>query len=136
MKQTWISMRWKDRTGFTLVEVMIAVFIVVVALLGLISVTVMIINGTDFSKRMTTATTLAKDRVEELKKRPYMTIAAGTTTDYLNEDSSPGTSGAYFTRQTTVTDNSPMTNMKTVVVEVRWLWGGLRNVTLRTVIGQ
>jgi prepilin-type N-terminal cleavage/methylation domain-containing protein len=129
-------MRLRDRKGFTLVEVMIAVFVLTVALLGLISVTVMIIKGNDFSRRMTTATTLAKDKIEQVKKAPYNTISAGTTTDYLNIDSSAGATGAYFTRILTVTDNTPTTNMKTVQVVVNWNWGGTRNVTVRTVVGQ
>jgi prepilin-type N-terminal cleavage/methylation domain-containing protein len=129
-------MRLRDRKGFTLVEVMIAVFVLTVALLGLISVTVMIIKGNDFSRRMTTATTLAKDKIEQVKKAPYNTISAGTTTDYLNIDSSTGTTGAYFTRILTVVDNTSTTNMKTVQVVVNWNWGGTRNVTLRTAVGQ
>ena len=125
----------RDREGFTLVEVMIAVFVLTVALLGLISVTVMIIKGNDFSKRTTTATTLAKDAIEQVKKRPYNAVTPGTTTDYRNADSSVGSSGAYFTRVMTVTDNTPTTNMKTVQVVVSWNWGGQRSVTVRTIIG-
>ena len=127
--------RLKDRGGFTLIEILIAVFILTVALIGLISVTVMIINGNDFSRRTTTATTLAKDRLEQVKRLPYNSVTAGTTTDYWNADSTTGSSGAYFTRTTTVTDNTPTANMKTVVVQVQWNWGGTRQVTLRTIIG-
>ncbi len=126
---------WEDRRGFTLLEIMIAMFILLVALLGLVSVTVMVIKGGDLSKRMTTATTLAKYKLEEVKNQSYSTITAATTTDYWNEDSSVGTAGAYFTLTTTVTDSSPATNMKTIVVEVRWNWGGRqRLVTLSTII--
>ena len=125
----------KDRRGFTLVEIMIAVFILTVALIGLISVTVMVINGNDFSRRMTTATTLGKDRIEQVKRMSYSAVTAGVTTDYWNADSSAGSSGAYFTRVTTVTDSTPAVNMKTVQVVVSWTWGGARQVTLRTIIG-
>lgn len=125
----------KDRRGFTLVEILIAVFILAVALIGLVSVTVMIINANDFSRRMTTATTLAKDRVEQVKKLSYNNVTAGTTTDYFNADSSAGSTGAYFTRVMTVTADTPAANMKTVVVVVSWNWGGTRQVTLRTIIG-
>jgi Tfp pilus assembly protein PilV len=113
---------------------MIAVFVLTVALIGLISVTVMIINGNDFSRRMTTATTLAKDKLEQVKRLPYTSVTAGTT-DYFNADSSAGSSGAYFTRVMTVTDNTPAANMRTVQVVVSWNWGGTRQVTLRTIIG-
>lgn len=126
--------KWKDRRGFTLIEVMIAIFILVVALSGLIGVTVMAIKGNDFSKKMTTATTLAKDLMEQKKNLSYSFIAAGTAYDYLNEDSSTGASGAYYTRKLTVTDATPAANMKTIEVEVSWSWGGTRRVTLRTIV--
>ena len=135
MKQGLMIRTWKDRGGFTLVEIMIAVFLLTVALMGLISVTVMVINGNDFSRRMTTATTLAKDRIEQLKRTSYSAVAANVTTDYWNVDSSAGSSGAYFTRVTTVTDSTPAANMKTVVVVVSWTWVVTRQVTLRTIIG-
>jgi Tfp pilus assembly protein PilV len=134
MKQGLIIRRLQDRGGFTLVEIMIAVFVLTVALIGLISVTVMIINGNDFSRRMTTATTLAKDKLEQVKRLPYTSVTVGTT-DYFNADSSAGASGAYFTRVMTVTDNTPAANMRTVQVVVSWNWGGTRQVTLRTIIG-
>jgi type IV pilus assembly protein PilV len=121
--------------GFTLVEMMIAVFVLTVALIGLISVTTTIIKGNDFSRRMTTASTLAKDKIEELKKKPFTTVASGVTTDYWNIDSSAGATGAYFTRISTVTDNTPAANMKTIEVEVRWTWAELHTVTLRSIIG-
>jgi len=130
--------RFKDRRGFTLVEIMIAVFILTVALIGVISTTIMIIKGNDFSRIMTTATTLAKDKIEEIKKTSYTSFSTGTTTtDYRNIDSSAGTSGAYFTRVLTVTaDGIPSADLRTVTVEVRWSWYGInRSVTLRTLIG-
>jgi Tfp pilus assembly protein PilV len=135
MKESLMIKRLQDRGGFTLVEIMIAVFILTVALIGLISVTVMIINGNDFSRRTTTAMTLAKDKLEQVKRLPYTSVTTGTTTDYWNADSSAGSSGAYFTRVMTVTDNTPAVNMRTIVVVVSWNWGGTRQVTLRTIIG-
>lgn len=127
-------MTLKGQRGFTLLEIMIAIFILVVALCGLIGVTVMAIKGNDFSKRMTTATTLAKDKMEQVKNMSYSSIVAGTTYDYLNEDSSTGTAGSYFTRKLTVTDATPAANMKTIEVEVSWSWGGTRKVTLQTIV--
>src|SRR3990172_2270351 len=75
----------RNNKGFTLVEIMIAMFILVVALLGLISVTVMVIKGNSFSKTMTTATTLAKDKMEQLKNTSFASLAGGT--DYAELDS-------------------------------------------------
>jgi len=119
---------------------MIAVFILVVALLGLISVTVMVIKGNSFSKTMTTATTLAKDRMEQLKNTSYGSLASGTDSDYARLDSTvqaTQTAESIYTRTWTVTNNSPAANMKTIEVKVEWDWqGATRNVTLHTIVAQ
>ena len=122
----------RNNKGFTLVEIMIAVFILVIALLGLISVTVMVIKGNSFSKTMTTATTLAEGKMEQLKntgsasKIGYDTLAGGTDTVE-----------SIYTRTWTVTGNTPAAGMKTAEVKVEWKWQNVdRNVTLRGIIAQ
>ena len=116
----------RNNKGFTLVEIMIAIFILVIALLGLISVTVMVIKGNSFSKTMTTATTLAKDRMEQLKNTAYGSLAGGTDT-----------AESIYTRTWIVNDNSPAANMKTIAVTVTWSWQGApHNVPLRTIVAQ
>jgi prepilin-type N-terminal cleavage/methylation domain-containing protein len=122
----------ENRDGFTLVEVMIALAMLTIALLGLVSVTVAVIQGTDFSKRMTTATTLAKDKMEEIGRLSYNNVVSAT--DYRKLDSSPGTTGDYFTRVVTVTTS---TGMKTVKVAVNFNWGGKSHtVELNTIISK
>lgn len=116
----------KNNEGFTLIEIMIAVFILTVALLSLASVTVMVIKGNSFSKGMTTATTLAKAQLETLKNADYTTIAS---TSYASVTDFPG-----YERRWTVTASG---NQKTIVMDVRWMWqGNYRTVTLNTVIAQ
>ena len=115
-----------NNKGFTLVEIMIAISILAIALLGLASVTVVIIKSNTFSKTMTTATTLANDKMEQLKKTSYAGLASGT--DTLE---------SIYTRTWTVTQNSPATGMNTVVVTVQWNWQGVaRNVTINSIIAQ
>ncbi len=86
--------------GFTLIEIMIAIFLLVVAMLGVISVTVMVIKGNSFSKTMTTATTLAADKMEELKNTAYASVVSGNDTQET-----------LYTRTWVVTNNSPATGM-------------------------
>jgi type IV pilus assembly protein PilV len=123
--------------GFTLIEIIIAVFVMVVALIGLIAVTVMIINANDLNRHRTTATTLANDKLEEIKNLSYNSIVdtAGTT-DYWKADSSPGTAGDFFSRTWKVTTVSP-NDIKKVEVTVSWTWGGnTHNVVLSTIIAK
>jgi type IV pilus assembly protein PilV len=125
MKTTTVSGMHNSK-GFTLVEIMVAISILAIALLGLISVTVMIIKSNTFSKSMTTATTLANDKMEQLKKTSYASLSSGTDTE-----------APIYTRIWTVTQDSPSTGMKTVVVTVQWNWLGItRNVTTNSIIAQ
>ena len=118
--------RLRNNNGFTLVEIIVAMGILTIALLGLVSVTVMVIKGNSFSKTMTTATTLAKYKMEQLKNTSYASLAGGTDTVE-----------SIYTRTWTVTNDSPATSMKTVVVTVQWNWQNVaRNVTLSSIIAQ
>ena len=115
-----------DDRGFTLVEIMVAVFLVTIALLSLVSVTVIVIKGNSFSKTMTAATTLARDKMEDLKNTNYTSIASSA---------SPETVQNTYQRSWTVATDSPAANMSTITVTVNWVWGGqTRNVTMQSII--
>jgi prepilin-type N-terminal cleavage/methylation domain-containing protein len=108
-----------SQKGFTLIEIMIAIFLLAVALLGLASVTTMVIKGNAFGKTSTTATTLVKDKMEELKAMTYSTLPTGTLIDYASADGTVQTSsaGAYYTRSWTTV---PGTGTNTITVNVTW----------------
>jgi len=112
--------------GFTLIEIIVAVFMLTIALLSLVSVTVIVIKGNAFSKTMTAATTLARDKMEELKNTDYSSVTSSASTETVQN---------MYQRSWTVTTDSPAANMKTVVVTVNWSWNGqTRNVTLQSII--
>lgn len=124
--------------GLTLVEITIAIAILVIAILGSVSVAVTVIKGNAFSKTLTTATTLAKDRMEQLKNTSYASLASGT--DYAAIDATvheTRASDSVYTRTWTVNSNSPASDMTTIDVNVEWSWeGSVRNVTLRTIVAR
>lgn len=125
-KMTMTVSGLRNNKGFTLVEIMVAISILSIALLGLVSVTVMVIKGNSFSKTMTTATTLANDKMEKLKNNSYAALAPGTETVE-----------SIYTRTWTVTQNSPAAGMTTIVMTVQWTWqGAARNVTVSSIIAQ
>lgn len=124
----------RNSKGFTLVEVMVAIAILSIALLGLVSVTVMVIKSNSFSKEMTKATTLANDKMEDLKKSSYSGLVSGTDT---KTDPSTDTSRLIYTKTWTVTQNSPIVGTKTIDITVQWnSQGTSHNVTVRNIIAQ
>mgnify|MGYP002633301230 CR=1 FL=1 len=117
--------------GFTLIEVMIAIVILSVGLLGMASLTVGIIKGNKFSNEVTTATTLGQDKMEDIRRTGYSSVAAETKAVLPSPDDQ-------YKREVTVTNNSPATDMKTVNVKV--YWGGAskedHNVEMKTILAQ
>ena len=118
-----------DNKGFTLIEVLIAILILSVGLLGMASLTVAIINGNKFSNNLSTATTLAQDKMEDIRRAGYANAASETKATM----SSPYSD---YKRGVTVTADSPATDMKTVIVKA--YWGGAskedHNVELKTIL--
>ena len=94
------------QSGFTILEVMIAISILAIGLLAVFSSQNMAIQGNNRANRLTEAMTLAQDKVEELLASPYDSVTTGT-----------GTQGNYSIAWT-VYDNDPINNTKRIVVTV------------------
>ncbi len=122
--------------GFTLIEVLVAICLLSVALLSMVSLTAMVVKGNAYSKVRTTATTLAKDKLEELKNSTYLNLEGTDGTDYATSTGAVQTSasGAYYTRVWDIAANDPADNVKTVTITVSW--GTDRNVILRTIVAR
>jgi type IV pilus assembly protein PilV len=116
--------------GFTLIEVMIALVVMSIGLTALAAVQISAIQGNAFSKRMTTAVSIVDEKMEQIKSNLY--------TEIVSESSSQITqSNLNFTRQVTVTNNSPLTNTKTINVTVSWSEGSKsHSVPITTVVSQ
>jgi type IV pilus assembly protein PilV len=102
--------------GFTLIEAMIGVVILTIISLGLMSLTVSMMRGSMFSNKMTTATTLAQDKIEHVKRLGYTNANTAAGTESYNTIANfPA-----FKRVTDVASNTPATAVKTVTVTVYW----------------
>lgn len=121
----------KDDRGFTIIEVLIAIVILSIALLGMAGLTMGIMTGNDHSKQLTTATTLAQDKMEEIRRLGYSAMPSAdtaTTEDYNSISSYP-----LYKRVTATTVNSPSSGMKTITVTVYWN-SDARSSELKTIL--
>jgi prepilin-type N-terminal cleavage/methylation domain-containing protein len=102
-----------EAQGFTLIEMMIALFILSVGILGLLAVH-MTTTKTNFKAgRMTTAATENADRHEKLLAVDYDDVATTTTVD-----------GRYTTTWTVSAAGVPIPNVKTVTIKTAWKENG------------
>ena len=108
----------KRQSGFTLIEVMIALVILAAGILALATMQIVSIRTNAFSSEMTYATMLAQSRLEQIRNMPYSDITPGTVTDTV--PASASTKGMSYTVQTEVDDNTPATDMKTITLTVNW----------------
>ena len=106
--------RVQNAKGFTLIEILIAVTLLTIGLLGMAGLTVGIMRGNSLSSEVTAATALTQDRMEDIKRLGYINTA-GSSEAY---NSILGY--AAYRRVTTVDIDTPGVGMKTVTVTVYW----------------
>jgi type IV pilus assembly protein PilV len=113
----------EDRRGFSLVEVLIAIVVLSIALMGLATLQVRAMRSNDLANRTTQATNLAQNKLEELLFRVATgeTFAAGVTQDDGNPVAVPADNeGAIFTRSWEFIDDSPVPAAREIIVTVVW----------------
>lgn len=106
----------RNDSGFTLTEILIAIVILSIGLLGLAQISVGVITSNLSSTKMTSASTLAQDKIEEIKNLGYdnANTAAGT------EDYGSIQDHEAYKRVTAVSAGTPEAGMMTVTVTVFW----------------
>ena len=112
--------RRKREEGFTLIEVMIAMVLTAIAIMGIIALYVTETKASGFSRHSTEASVLAQDRLEKLRLlgSPPTTIVL-TSEPNLNERA--GTGGIY-TRKYSVTVGASYADL---YCEVDWSDDGI-----------
>ncbi len=133
----------KDKRGFSLLEVLIAICLLSIGILGLVTLQSRSIRGNDLGNRTTQAVALAQDQVEQL-----ITSASGGNfplsipnpnpfPDANNpiDETGTGGSGGIFTRAWEIEDPGPVPNSQNIIVRVGWTdIVGQHNVTVNGVI--
>lgn len=124
----------RKQAGFTFNEVLVALNISVIAVLGYSVSSVNVIRGQTANDSFTVALHLAQDKIEQLKSQ----------TDLTNDDRCPqsgdrgisalGTPGGIFDRCWKITGSSLGADLKQVDVRVSWRDYQSREVTLSTLV--
>ncbi len=122
----------QNNNGFTLVELMVSIAIIAIGMFAVMSLVVIVIRGNSFSDNMTTATVLAQDRMEDVRRLGYAGIPGPIppVEDY-------GTIANYplYRRVSTINVDIPSVGMTTVNVTVFWDSDN-HSVALDTIIAQ
>ena len=142
--------------GFTLIEVMLALFILTIGALTLIRLTVAGRQGIAASSKITQATVLAREKLDELERLSPTDalLSAGTHDDgaknlgptgspYTPDGTPTGDFGAndgWFARSWTVTERdvdptAPGNDFKEIEVQVSWYDGSVKRRRSVSVVG-
>ena len=127
--------------GFSLVEVLLAITILSVGMMGTAVLTVGVVKANIVSKEVTVATTLAQDKMEEVRDAGYANLPSADSTVTENYGSIVtsfgGTSVDYakFRRVTRTEVNAPAVGMKRVTVSVSRL-AGQNPVVFKTILSR
>lgn len=116
--QTGAVRRASDR-GFTVMEVIVAAFLLAVGLIATSQLVLMATGHVAMSRQQTAAATLASQAVEQYRDVNFATILAltGCPCSYT---STPTVGGTTYNVLTVVTPNNPATSLALVSVTVTW----------------
>ncbi|MHC4321980.1 MAG: prepilin-type N-terminal cleavage/methylation domain-containing protein [Planctomycetota bacterium] len=119
-------------SGFTLIEIMIAIAIIAIGIFGVMSLVITVMKGNTLSKRVTTATTIAQEELENFKRMDYDNAVDASGTDTAHN--------IVYYWEADVQDDTPATDTKTITIDVYWSSGGTdtthNNVEMKTIIAK
>jgi prepilin-type N-terminal cleavage/methylation domain-containing protein len=110
--------RLNNQRGLSLLEVLIALVVVFLALLGFAGFSVVAHTGLTASEKMTRAVTLAQEKLEDVRRDGVPPSLTGTWR--LMEPYGSMTGARHHQRILTIQPHSPMPGLHTATVEVRW----------------
>ncbi len=127
----------KQEKGFTLIEIISASTILLVAIAMFASVVSQILSQNFHSQKQTQAVILAQNKIEFLLNEGYMSsnMAEGTYQNPLNPVDETGDSTGIFTQIWDIEDVNPIEKAKLITSIVQWddAKGELQEVTLTAV---
>ena len=114
--------------GFSLIEVMIALLILLIGVAGVLTLQTTAMRATSVSRHATEASVVAEDKLEDLRTEPVAALLNGS--DYVDARGIDNANGPY-TRTWTVTSTGSGTVR--LVLRVTWLERGADEYTISLV---
>lgn len=115
-----------NEKGFSLIELMVAVSILAIGLLGLAGLQGTAINGNHHGNTISQATVLAQDTIEKIRNTNY---------DDINTTNFPASqTDGIFEKAILIEDDTPLNELKRVTVTVTWRKLNKHQVVLRTIV--
>jgi prepilin-type N-terminal cleavage/methylation domain-containing protein len=106
-----------NQKGFTLLELLIALAILSVGLLGLAGLHIAAIRGNISGFKFSAASAVVQERLEELKA---LDAASAVLSSGNHDDGAVIVQGITFNRSYTVSDNTPVKGTSTITFTVTW----------------
>lgn len=107
-----------NQRGLSLLEILMALVVVFLALLGFAGFSIVAHTGMTTSEKMTRAVTLAQEKLEDVRREGIPTSLAST---WVNTEPYGSITGAiHHQRILTIQPHTPIPGLHTVTVEVRW----------------
>jgi prepilin-type N-terminal cleavage/methylation domain-containing protein len=115
-------MKVKQRDGFTLVELLVAISIFTFAVLGLAAGTIAVVRTNQNSHLNASAINLAQAKLEEFRAMTGAAFATLSCASFTSSGCSdqPVASTMSFTRSWQITANSPVVGVSRIDVKVDW----------------
>lgn len=118
-----------NHQGLSLLEIVIAMAVVFLALLGFAGFSVVADTGMSASEKMTRAVTLAQEKMEDVKREG---VPTGLTSSLITTETYGSITGApHHQRRLTITPDDPMPGLHTIAVDVQWD-NGAHTTSLKT----
>ncbi|MDY6833546.1 MAG: prepilin-type N-terminal cleavage/methylation domain-containing protein [Chloroflexota bacterium] len=116
-------MRTRKEDGFTLLEVLVAMAILSIGLLGLLGMTIHAMHSNAYSEDYIIANNLIIERAEDLRRTGFsnLTIGGPPTPGYSDSTTHPKTPGLTFNREWTIAADPYVPDLlMTVTITVTW----------------
>lgn len=114
----------RGEQGFTLIEVLIALLILLVGVAGVLTIQLVTMRSTGLSRHATEASFVGEKKMEELRTVPAISLTSGTDTVDAQGNADPQ---GLFSRTWTIGSSGSLTS---ITVEVEWYERGVEPYTV------